>query len=327
MEAAAPPCPQSAHLRSLLLFPICLFNPLGMKQPLPALLMRDLTAGAEQREAALVCAILVRCEGLSWHSPPCMGEHKIGVLVEQANWGWCFAQHSQRGGWCCGVVWCWEGEAELVRRPATGSLGGQWALGAAPTPRRAQHRHPQHGTVPAVCTGGPSRRAAGLKMPQQPFSCLLAGTIIIPPAGRGVDGNIPPACLQPLPGTRSILSCFTRERVPGKISTGDYFSRISQQGEAVLIQHISSAPRHYFCFTLGSLPPQAPGRHLWHHGSLGQPAGLWDVSLAPAISAQCSPAGNQRAKSWLQTHLCSGEPRPGEVRGEHLAHLGYHDMG
>lgn len=276
-----------------------------------------------------MCAIPVRREGLSWHLPPCTGEHKIGVSTGLANWGWCFAQHPQRGGWCCGVIWCWEGEAELVRPLATGSLGGQWALGAALTPRHAQHRHPQHGTAPSsapspASPGVPSRRAAaGPKMPQQQFPCLLTGMIIIPPTGRGVGGNVPPARLQPLRRTRSTLSCFTRERRPGKISTGDYFGRISQQGEAALIQDISSAPRHYSCSTPGSVPPQAPGRLLWHHGSPGQPAGLCDLPAAPAIWAQCSPAGNQRAKSWLQTHLCPGEPR----LGEHLAHLGHHDMG
>lgn len=67
------------------------------------------------------------------------------------------------------------------------------------------------------------------------------------------------------------------------------------------------------------------------------PGMLWSqlcasISVPPASSGEgvwswCSPSCNRRAKSWLQTRLCPGEPRPGEARGEHLAYLGHCGMG
>lgn len=52
------------------------------------------------------------------------------------------------------------------------------------------------------------------------------------------------------------------------------------------------------------------------------------ISIHPTSSGErvwswFSSSCNRRAKSWLQTCLCPGEPRPGEVRGEHLAYLGH----
>lgn len=55
------------------------------------------------------------------------------------------------------------------------------------------------------------------------------------------------------------------------------------------------------------------------------------VSMPPTSSGEgvwawCSLSCKQRAKSWLQTCLCPGEPRPGELQGEHLAYLGHHGV-
>lgn len=228
------------------------------------------------------------------------------------------------------------------------------------------------------------------------FPCLLTGTIIIPPAGWGGHGNIAETHLQLLFRTCSILSCFTEELMPGKIYTGDYVGSSSQRGEAVFIQHISSAPGRYSHSMLGLLLPEllvsfCGTAGLW--GSWMQPARLRDVlsvlargmtripdsypaqtsegkkqqwaaavgllsppRTIPAFLSPClstnfppdtlssqlcasisihptssgervwpwfSPSCNKKAKSWLQTCLCPGKPRPGEVRGEHLAHLGH----
>lgn len=79
----------------------------------------------------------------------------------------------------------------------------------------------------------------------------------------------------------------------------------------------------------GSLPvflPEtsfSPGK-LWSqlHVSVSMPP----TSSGEGVWAWCSPSCKQRAKSWLQTCLCPGEPRPGELQGEHLAYLGHHGM-
>lgn len=86
------------------------------------------------------------------------------------------------------------------------------------------------------------------------------------------------------------------------------------------------------------LLPSSPAASLSPCLSTGFALGtLWSqlrasISVPPSSSGegvwpQCSPSCHQRAKSWLQAHLCSGEPQPGEVRGEHLAYLGHHGMG
>lgn len=108
-------------------------------------------------------------------------EHKIGVSVGLTNWGWCFARHLRRGGWCFGVVW--EGEAELVRPPTTGSLESQWALEATLTPWHAQRQHPWHGTAPSsVPSPASARGAAALcaegsppAVPQRGQRCFSSG--------------------------------------------------------------------------------------------------------------------------------------------------------
>lgn len=159
----------------------------------------------------------------SWHSPPCTGEHKIGV---SANWGWCFAQHLWRADWCFGVVWCREGEAELVRPPKTGSPESQWVLGATLTPRRAQCWHPRHGKLPAACPALPAHRVLLLSAPRGPLPPRRSGAgdasaaVSLSPCWHnhhpsrwvGSGWKYPSGiCLQPLPRARSILSCFTGE--------------------------------------------------------------------------------------------------------------------
>lgn len=81
---------------------------------------------------------------LSGHQPFGAGTH-LSVRVDTKqdclqDWqtAWYFVPLLRRGDWCSGVIWCWKGEAELVKPTATGHLESQRALGATLTPWHAQ---------------------------------------------------------------------------------------------------------------------------------------------------------------------------------------------